>query len=135
MKRQPISESAVLFLFVPLAWAICFCGFAVLFVFDRPPVRLPLDINSDGSTTIRDILQLIWGSWVFATLGPVLVLMQIFESYAPEILYFFEIPALFQWMGAWSVLPGLAAWWAIFAGLWRVEVVIRKRINAKLTGR
>ncbi len=72
---------------------------------------------------------------MFATLGPILVVMQIFESYAPEILYFFEIPALFKWMGAWSVLPGLAAWWAIFSGLWRVEVVIRKQINAKLTGR
>ncbi len=31
-----------------------------------------LDLNGDGATTIRDVLTLLWSSWCWATLQPLI---------------------------------------------------------------
>jgi hypothetical protein len=89
-----------------LAWL----GLAIYFSLDFFPNshgRPMLDLNADGTTTITDFWILIKNVSYSATVFPVVFVLSIFETVAPNIYYFFEFDEI---SGILLIFIGLIMW-------------------------
>ncbi len=65
-----------------------------------------LDLNGDGATTIRDVLTLLWSSWCWAKLQPLIWILEGLEKTSPRALKFFEVEAALDALGWANILLG-----------------------------
>lgn len=93
-----------------------------------------LDLNGDGATTIRDVLTLLWGSWCWATLQPLIWILEVLEKVSPSAFKFLEIGAAIDALGWANILVGFGLWVALFFGLISFEMRIRDAFGSSKPG-
>lgn len=123
-------------LVVVLGWAVVFVWSLITIHHNSLAAsgRRLLDLNNDGATTIRDVLLLLWSSWCWATLQPLIWILEVLERTAPRALKFFEVGAALDALGWANVLVGLGLWAALFFGLISLELRVRDAFKSPKAG-
>jgi hypothetical protein len=104
----------------------------VVLVFDGQSSRSPLlDLNGDGATTIMDVLMLLWGGFYIATMTPLIVGLWALDEIAPQLLSFFEVQRVLDWLGNASVLLGFASWVGLLFGVAKIEIEVRDFLHGQ----